>query len=170
MNAKKQKIQVNKLRGDVKMLKDDPHELFDAVQSDEDPLVWYFLIKGCDEYEGGYYLGKIIHNPEYPFKPPNYEVLTPSGRFTINTKICTSNTQFHANEWKSSWNIQTIVLGFVSIMLDNRERGISHIVRGPEERHKYALESHEYNLTHHYEIYKLFKEFLSRNNIDIGEK
>jgi hypothetical protein len=32
---------------------------------------------------------------EYPFKPPEVYMLTPSGRFEINKKICLSISSFH---------------------------------------------------------------------------
>ena len=37
-------------------------------------LIWYILIKGNDgsDYEGGEYIGKIMHDKEYPNKPPDY--------------------------------------------------------------------------------------------------
>ena len=33
--------------------------------------------------------------PEYPFKPPNFVFLTPSGRFEVGTKVCLSFSAHH---------------------------------------------------------------------------
>lgn len=40
-----------------------------------------YVLEGQDDtpYEGGYYHGKIIFPPQYPFKPPSILMLTPSG-------------------------------------------------------------------------------------------
>lgn len=40
-----------------------------------------YVLEGQDgtPYEGGYYHGKIIFPPQYPFKPPSILMLTPSG-------------------------------------------------------------------------------------------
>jgi len=36
---------------------------------------------------GGYYHGKLIFPREFPFKPPSIYMLTPSGRFNVNTRF-----------------------------------------------------------------------------------
>ena len=35
---------------------------------------------------GGYYHGKLVFPREFPFKPPSIYMLTPSGRFNVNTR------------------------------------------------------------------------------------
>ena len=37
---------------------------------------------------GGIYHGKLIFPAAYPFKPPSILMLTPSGRFAVNTRLC----------------------------------------------------------------------------------
>lgn len=32
--------------------------------------------------------GKVIFPAQYPYKPPSILMLTPSGRFAVNTKLC----------------------------------------------------------------------------------
>lgn len=127
-------------------------------------LVWYFLIMGDDDsdYKGGEYIGKIIHNKDYPAKAPDYMMLTPNGRYKHNSKICLSNSSYHAGEWTSSWNIITILIAFASIWYDDKESGIAHIKDSPENRRRMARDSIQYNLKHYADIYNSFnREFLS---------
>jgi ubiquitin-conjugating enzyme E2 J2 len=146
---------------DFRLVRKEPLDLIDASPDDSDMLTWYFIIKGPPDsvYEGGWYLGKIMHNEDYPFKPPNFMMLTPSGRFIPNEKICMSNTSYHSDEWSSTWNINTILLGFLSIMMDEKEHGISHIKHDMSVRKKHAEESVEYNKKHYPEIIKKFTRF-----------
>ena len=151
-----------RLLGEMKLLKRDPHQYIDVAPDENDLLTWYFLIKGPDfsEYNGGYYIGKIMHNPEYPLKPPDFKMLTPNGRFDIDKKICLSNTGFHSNEWSAMWNINSILTGFLSIMLDDKEHGISHIHYGKHEREEFAKKSIEYNKINYSELVKRFTRFI----------
>ena len=84
------KICIKRLQGDAKILAKHPVDDLEAYQDEKDMLIWYFLLKGPSDthYEGGLYIGKIMHSPEYPFKAPDFMMLTPSGRFDIGKKIC----------------------------------------------------------------------------------
>lgn len=82
-------------------------------------LEWRFAIFDLpDPYLGGVYHGKIVFPPEYPLRPPSIQMLTPSGRFQTNTKICMSMTDFHPESWNPAWRVETVLLGLVSFMLD----------------------------------------------------
>lgn len=154
-----------RLIGDLKMIKKDPIEGIDALPDEKDILTWYFLLKGPEDshYKGGWYLGKIMHSPEYPFKPPDFMMLTPNGRFLTDRKICLSNTGYHSNEWSAMWNIKSIVLGFLSIMLDDREHGISHIKASAEERKTLAEQSVGFNKQFYKNIVKRFSNLIDEN-------
>ena len=154
-----------RLIGEIKLLKKDPHKYIEVAPDEKDLLVWYFLVKGPEfsEFNGGYYIGKIMHNPEYPLKPPDFMMMTPSGRFNVGTKICLSNSSYHSDEWSALWNIHTILTGFLSIMLDDKEHGISHIHCTKGEREMHAKNSIEYNKKNHPGILKLFSRFLDEN-------
>lgn len=158
-------LTLKRLKGDFKLLKKDPHEYFEAYPNENNILEWDFLIKGPDDspFEGGYYVGKIIHDKEYPLKPPDFMMMTPSGRYIINKKICLSNTGYHSSEWSSMWNITTILNGFLSIMLDEKEGGISHIHQPKKEQQVLAKQSIEYNKAHNREVLKKFKRFLDED-------
>ena len=154
-----------RLQGDLKMVKTQPLEYIDASPDESNILLWYFLIKGPEysEYSGGYFIGKIIFSPEYPLKAPDFMMLTPNGRFDDGHKICLTNSGYHSNEWSAAWTINAILVGFLSIMLDDKEHGISHIRRSKDERKNYAQNSVEYNKKHHTDIIKLFTRFLDIN-------
>jgi ubiquitin-conjugating enzyme E2 J2 len=147
------------------MLRKEPLEYIEALPDEKDMLTWYFMIKGPEfsDYKGGYYLGKIMHNPDYPFKSPDFMMLTPSGRFMPDKQICLSNSSYHPDEWSSMWNVKTILTGFLSIMLDDVDHGISHIKDTPENRAKMAIESIEYNKALYPDIIKRFTRFLDED-------
>jgi ubiquitin-protein ligase len=140
-------IQKKRFAGEVKILNKEPLHYATAYPDEEDPLTWYFLIEGQKdtEYEGGRYLGKIVHSPSYPVSPPDYYMFTPSGRYDINKKICLTNSSYHKGDWSSTWNIKTILIAYYSIWLDDSEHGISHIKKTKEERLQMAKESHDFN-------------------------
>ena len=50
-------------------------------------------------YVGGVYHGKLIFPSAYPFKPPGVIMLTPSGRFQPNRRLCLSMSDFHPETW-----------------------------------------------------------------------
>lgn len=150
------KITVKRLKGDLRLLKKQPLPNIKALPSEESMLEWYFIIKGPDDshYSGGIYLGKILHNPEYPLKAPDFIMLTPNGRFDINKKICLTNSGYHSESWTPMWNIRAILLGFLSIMLSDDDKGISHIKQSESIRKQYAKDSDSYNKKNYGDIYK----------------
>jgi ubiquitin-conjugating enzyme E2 J2 len=158
-------ITKKKIYGDMKLFKKNKLENFDVYVNPSNILEWYFLLKGPEWscYNGGYYIGKITHNEEYPLKPPNYQMLTPCGRFLINDNICMSNTSYHEEEWSSSWNIITILQGFLSIMMDDKQHGVGHTPCVEENvRILLANKSVEYNITYHRDIFVNFKKFVGK--------
>lgn len=157
MNSKKI-IQKKRLTKEFNLLKEDPLSYCTAYPDENNHLIWYFLIigqKGTD-YHGGEYIGRIEHNENYPIEPPNYYMMTPSGRYTTNSKICLTNSSYHRGDWSSTWNIKSILIAFYSIWIDDTEHGISHIKESSAERKKKALESIEYNKRNHSAIYAKF--------------
>jgi ubiquitin-conjugating enzyme E2 J2 len=46
-------------------------------------------------------------------------MLTPSGRFEPNQRICLSMSDFHPETWNCMWSVSSILQGVVSFMLDN---------------------------------------------------
>ena len=163
MNTITQNITKKRLAGELRLLQKDPLELIDTYPDDKDTLLWYFLLRGPDftDYKGGFYIGKVLHNPEYPLKAPDFMMLTPNGRFEIEKKICLTNSGYHSESWSAAWNMKTILLGFLSIMADDSTSGISHIKRIPQERKFYADNSVEYNKQYHNDKWMKFERFVN---------
>jgi ubiquitin-conjugating enzyme E2 J2 len=153
-------IQQKRFSNETKLLEKEPLHYITAYQDKANTLTWYFIIKGQKDspYYGGEYIGKIVHSPEYPAKPPKYYMLTPNGRFTVNAELCLSNSAHHPESWSSSWNIKSILIAFNSVFLDDKDNGAGFIFPCPPsyERVKLAKESGTYNAKHHSEIYSGF--------------
>jgi ubiquitin-conjugating enzyme E2 J2 len=73
------------------------------------------------DYLGGVYLGKLILPIEYPLKPPSLQMVTPNGRFKTDENICMSFTKYHPESWSPLWNIENMITGLISFMLDDKD-------------------------------------------------
>lgn len=157
------KICAKRLQGDMKLLKKQPLDHVHAAPDPDNMLIWYFMVKGPKDshYANGHYIGKIMHSPDYPFKAPDFMMLTPNGRFATEKKICLTNSGYHSESWSAIWNIRSIMLGFISIMMDDSTGGISHIKRSKEERLEMAKASASYNIKYYGKVYGLFEEFIA---------
>ena len=78
-----------------------------AVQAEDSP------------YSGGHYHGKLRFTNEYPYKPPAVMMLTPSGRFETNVRICLSISDFHPETWVPAWSLSCVLNGVLSFMLES---------------------------------------------------
>jgi ubiquitin-conjugating enzyme E2 J2 len=114
----------------------------------------YFRISGIpapSPYEGGEYIVRLDLPEDYPMMPPNIVMLTPTGRFIVGSKICTSFTAFHKDSWTPMYDFTAILRSFVSFMLDDEETGHVGYSRGTDEsRRKMAAESAAWNQTKQY--------------------
>jgi len=109
-------------------------------------LEWYYVIFGPkgSVYEGGVYLGKIKFPPEYPHKPPSLLMITPSGRFQTNSRLCLSMSDFHPESWNPMWTVSSILTGLLSFMLENKETHGSIMTTDTQKR-KVAAFSKKWN-------------------------
>lgn len=64
--------------------------------------------------QGGIYHGRILLPPEYPFKPPSFLMLSPTGRFETNVKICLSISSHHPEHWQPSWSVRTALTALIA--------------------------------------------------------
>lgn len=151
-----------RLLGEIKLLEKNPMDMIDIFPDEKDILTWYFLLKGPTDtpYVGGFYIGKILYTKDFPFKPPDFMMLTPNGRFDIGHKICLTNSGYHSEQWTPIWNMSTITMAFLSIMSDDTTHGLSHIRRTPEERIQMAQDSINYNMKNHSNIFIKFNRFI----------
>ncbi|VBB17811.1 ubiquitin-conjugating enzyme E2, partial [Yasminevirus sp. GU-2018] len=161
MNAN-QILAAKRLQGELKQLEKNREEYYHVIQDEKDQHTFYFLIRGdaSTPYKGGYYIGKIALPKDYPTTPGDFYMLTPSGRFNVNAKICLTNSGYHKESWTPMWNINNMVVAFVSIFSSDDTTGISHIKETPSERKNKAVASVKYNMDHHKDIWLRFTQFV----------
>lgn len=135
-----------RLREELIKLKTEPPPGVIAEPDESNILKWFYVIRGPTEtpYEGGVYIGKLIFPSEYPMKGPSIHVLTPSGRFQINTKICMSMSDFHPESWNPMWSVATIIQGVQSFMASD-ELTTGGLKASEGDRKKFAKLSVSYN-------------------------
>ena len=96
-------------------------------------------------FADGYYHGRIILPSEYPMKPPSIILLTPSGRFEVNKKICLSISGHHPESWQPCWSIRTALLAIIGFMPSEGRGAVGSLDYGPDERRQLALTSHSWS-------------------------
>ncbi|KAG8995317.1 Ubiquitin-conjugating enzyme E2 6 [Tulasnella sp. JGI-2019a] len=118
-----------------------------AVPDEKNILTWNFIIRGPPDspYHGGEYHGMIMFPAEYPFKPPGIKMLTPSGRFHPDKKICFSMSDFHPGTWNPAWSVATICTGILSFMLSD-EITTGSVTSTDQDKKVLAARSHAWNL------------------------
>ena len=141
-------LSTKRLRKENLSLQNEPVPLALARPLESNILEWRFLIKGSDDYEGGFYHGKLIFPPQYPMKPPGIMFFTPSGRFEINKRVCLTISDFHPESWSPLWTVGSILTGIVSFM-NSDELTTGGIASSSKDRKAYALASTAYNAKDH---------------------
>ena len=159
-------ITLKRIKGELKLLEKNREPFYQVIQDEKNELNFYFLIRGdsSSAYNGGYYIGKIVLPQDYPQKPGDFYMLTPSGRFAIDKKICLTNSGYHRENWTPMWNITNMVVAFVSIFTADDTDGISHIRETFEARQHKARTSLDYNLEHYSDICVKFTQFFKPDN------
>lgn len=107
-----------RLAKEYQQIQIDPPEFAIAKPNEKNILEWHYVITGPPDtpYHNGQYYGVLNFPPDYPFKPPSIKMVTPSGRFQCNTRLCLSISDFHPKSWNPSWQVSTILTGLVSFM------------------------------------------------------
>ncbi|KAI7866419.1 ubiquitin-conjugating enzyme/RWD-like protein [Spinellus fusiger] len=110
-------------------------------------LEWHYVISGPPEtpYVGGEYYGRLTFPSEYPYKPPAIRMMTPSGRFQPDTRLCLTMSDFHPSLWNPSWSVATILNGLLSFMT-TEESTTGSIKTTDIEKRVYAARSHAFNM------------------------
>ncbi|TIB82292.1 UBC-like protein [Wallemia mellicola] len=117
-----------------------------ARPDEKDILKWHYVLRGPPDspYMGGEYHGTLAFPAQYPFKPPEIRMKTPSGRFQPNTSICTTFSSFHPASWNPAWSVASILTGLLSFFLDD-EIGTGGIRATRSERLLLASKSRTFN-------------------------
>lgn len=136
---------VKRILQEVKEMQRDPSKEYMSMPIEEDIFEWQFAIHGPQdtEFEGGVYHGRIILPAEYPFKPPAFMLLTPSGRFEILTKICLSISQHHPEHWQPSWSVRTALVALIAFLPTKPDGALGSLDYTKEERRVLAIKSRE---------------------------
>lgn len=124
----------------------NPIEYIETRPLDTNILEWHFVLTGNqDPYTGGKYHGILEFPDDFPMKPPSIKLLTPSGRFEINKRICLSMSDFHKESWNPSWTVEKILIGLMSFMYEENSVSIGSILEPKEDRRRYAAASAYFN-------------------------
>ncbi|CAD7947621.1 unnamed protein product [Amoebophrya sp. A120] len=129
----------------AKLLKDPPQGV-EAHPLEDNILEWHFRLTGNQApYTGGRYHGVLEFPSSFPMQPPSIRMLTPSGRFEINKRICLSMSDFHAESWNPSWTVEKILVGLLSFMYEETSESIGSMLDPWDVRKRYARESEFFN-------------------------
>lgn len=136
----------------VKRLMQEAKELREATEQyhaqplDDNLYEWHFTIRGAPDtdFADGVYHGRIMLPPDYPMKPPSIVLLTPTGRFEINKKICLSISGHHPESWQPSWSIRTALMAIIGFLPSPGKGAIGALDYPPEERKKLAKKSKDW--------------------------
>ena len=117
-------ICVRRLRKELKDLKKSPMDQpkITVAPNESNILEMHYVIEGSPDtpYDGGIYHGKLIFPREYPLKPPSVMMLTPSGRFEPNRRLCLSMSDFHPETWNPVWSVgrcKHMILRYFPVLL-----------------------------------------------------
>ncbi|OAV89331.1 hypothetical protein PTTG_06934 [Puccinia triticina 1-1 BBBD Race 1] len=130
-------------------LNKSPPPFIVARPRESDILEWHYILRGPPDtpYEGGEFWGTVVFPAEYPFKPPAIKMLTPSGRFQPDRKICTSMSDYHPASWNPAWSVATILNGLLSFMV-SEEMTTGSVRSSDGDRRLFAKRSHSFNVAH----------------------
>ncbi|NP_001334140.1 ubiquitin-conjugating enzyme E2 32-like [Zea mays] len=136
---------VKRILQEVKEMQSNPSPDFMALPLEEDIFEWQFAILGPrdSEFEGGIYHGRIQLPSDYPFKPPSFMLLTPSGRFEIQKKICLSISNYHPEHWQPSWSVRTALVALIAFMPTNPGGALGSLDYKKEDRRALGIKSRE---------------------------
>lgn len=147
MSNRKSNSATSRLKQDYLRLKRDPVPYIIAEPVPSNILEWHYVVTGPEAtpYDGGYYHGKLMFPREFPFKPPAIYMITPSGRFKTNTRLCLSISDFHPDTWNPAWSVSTILTGLLSFMIE-KSPTLGSIETSDYEKKQLAMQSLEFNL------------------------
>ena len=132
---------VQRLQKELKLLNKDPVPGIIARPNPSNMLEWHYLLDGAVDspYAGGRYHGKVVFPSQYPFRPPDIMMVTPSGRFAPNTRLCLSMSSFHPESWNPMWSVSSILSGLYSFMNETTATTGSVVTSHAEKRRLAAL-------------------------------
>ncbi|KAF5386760.1 hypothetical protein D9615_001819 [Tricholomella constricta] len=143
---------VKRIMQEAKELANDPSTDYSAAPLEDDIFEWHCTLRGPvgTDFEGGLYHFRILLPAEYPFRPPSIMMLTPNGRFELNTKICISFTNYHEELWQPAWGVRTAIIGLQGFfpLKGQNAVGVGSIEYPSGERKRLAALSREWVCPH----------------------
>ena len=117
---------VKRLLQELAQIEREGPENFYVYGLEENMFQWHFTIRGPVDspFEKGFYHGKIVFTPGYPFEPPDVYFFTENGRFDTRMKICLSVTSYHPERWSASFTVSMLLDGIRDYM---RESGVGSV-------------------------------------------
>ncbi|KAH8983551.1 non-canonical ubiquitin conjugating enzyme 1 [Lactarius hatsudake] len=139
---------VKRIMQEARELANDPSTEYSAAPLEDDIFEWHCTLRGPSgtDFEGGLYHFRIRLPAEYPFRPPSIMLLTPNGRFELNTKICISFTNYHEELWQPAWGVRTAIIalqGFFPLK-GQAAMGIGALEAPSSERRRLAALSRDW--------------------------
>jgi ubiquitin-conjugating enzyme E2 J2 len=166
-------ICVRRLTKELAALKKEPIQKprITVAPNEKNILEMHYVIEGSEgtPYEGGVYHGKLLFPKEYPLKPPGVMMLTPSGRFVPNRRLCLSMSDFHPESWNPMWSVSTILTGLYSFMIEKNPT-LGSIETTTKTKRKLAADSLEYNVKRDQQFCKLFPEYVQRYEEEVRRR
>lgn len=143
---------VKRIMQEARELANDPCTDYSGAPLEDDIFEWHCTVRGPagTEFEGGLYHFRILLPAEYPFRPPSIMMLTPNGRFELNTKICISFTSYHEELWQPAWGVRTAIIGLQGFfpLKGQAAAGVGSIEYPVSERKRLAALSREWICPH----------------------
>jgi ubiquitin-conjugating enzyme E2 J2 len=166
-------ICVRRLTKELAALKKEPmiDPIITVAPNESNILEMHYVLEGSADtpYQGGVYHGKLIFPKEYPLKPPGVMMLTPSGRFQTNRRLCLSMSDFHPESWNPMWSISTILRGLYSFMIESNPT-LGSIETSTATKRRFALSSLEYNVKNDTTFCRLFPEYVERYEEEVRRR
>lgn len=158
-----------RLTKEYKAITSNPPPYVIAKPNEENILEWHYVITGPPNtpFENGQYHGLLRFPSEYPFKPPAITMVTPNGRFSCNTRLCLSMSDYHPDTWNPAWSVSTILTGLLSFMTGD-ESTTGSINTSDNLKRKCSKESKQWNNTENARFIKIFPELVQSNKKDIA--
>lgn len=151
----------SRLRKELQAILKDPPPHIHVSCDESNILLWSYLLEGPPDtpYAGGWYWGRLRFPKNYPFSPPSILMMTPSGRFETNTRLCLSMSDYHPESWQPGWSLATVLKGLLSFMCEESPTtGAVHPPPPLTERQRLAAASIQWNQAQA-DFVKAFPEF-----------
>lgn len=112
-------------------------------------------------------MGKLVFPTDYPWKPPSIMMVTDTGRFETNHRICLSISDYHPESWNPVWPVRSIILGLISFFVTDMNTVGS--IKNPSKQQQAAIAAKSKSVIKNNKTYKeLFITF--ENYIGIGDQ